>query len=139
MIRIITLLLLLCSTSSLAATSQGLDAELSQRCLGTLDFIKSQDLAAFMAQMPPEHTKGQEKRLQEILARAHERRFGNGEIKSIDITNISYKDISADKQGRFGKLEEARVKLLIVSPGRNSHVSCEFMRTADGWFLSSLP
>jgi hypothetical protein len=135
----ITLLLLLSSTSSVAKTDQGLDDELSQRCLGTFEFVKTKDLAAFMAQMPPQHSKGQEKRLEKILERAHERRFGNGKIKSIDITNITYKDIDKDKHDVYGVLEEAKIKLLIISTSLESHVSCKFMRTPEGWFLSSLP
>ncbi|MFT5636234.1 MAG: inorganic pyrophosphatase/exopolyphosphatase [Cognaticolwellia sp.] len=139
-VRIVTTLLLLVSSSScLATTNQDLDDELSQRCLSTFDFVKKQDLAAFMAQMPPEHTKGQEKRLKKILERAHKRRFGNGDIKSIDITNVTYKDINKNKQEGFGELEQAKVKLLITSSSRESHVSCKFMRTTEGWFLSSLP
>ncbi|WP_108946170.1 hypothetical protein [Shewanella halifaxensis] len=57
------------TNSALANSDKKLDNQLSQRCLGTLDFIKSQDLSAFMTEMPTASTKGQEKRLAKILER----------------------------------------------------------------------
>lgn len=135
-----TLLLLFFSTCSLAIANQSVDNELSQRCLGTLDFIKSQDLAAFMAQMPPQHVKGQEKRLEKILARSHERWFVRGEMKSVDIVGVTYKEASKDKQERFAAIELAKVQISIIGTTYNSpKVSCKYMRNPEGWFLSKIP
>lgn len=134
-----TILLLLSSTSSLAKTDQGLDDELSQRCLGTFEFVKTKDLAAFMAQMPPQHSKGQEKRLEKILERAHERRFGKGKWNSIDVTGISYEEASKAKQERFGALKLAKISMYIDGVSYKAHVRCEYINTPEGWFLSSLP
>ncbi|MFT5636232.1 MAG: hypothetical protein ACI89T_001690 [Cognaticolwellia sp.] len=140
-VRIVTTLLLLVSSSScLATTHQDLDDELSQRCLDTLDFIKSQDLAAFMAQMPPEHVKGQEKRLERILARSHERWFVRGQIKSLDLIAVTYKEASKDKQERFDAIELAKVQVSIIGTTFNSpRVSCKYIRNPQGWFLSKIP
>jgi hypothetical protein len=135
-----TLLLLLSSTSSVAKTDQGLDDELSQRCLHTLDFIKTKDLAAFMAQMPPQHSKGQEKRLEKILERSHDRWFVRGQIKSVDLIGVTYEEASKVKQEKFNASELAKVKMSIIGTTFNSpSVSCKYLKNSEGWFLSKLP
>ncbi|MGI2145426.1 hypothetical protein ACRWQN_17395 [Shewanella sp. HL-SH8] len=133
------LAILLGSHNALANSDKSLDNELGQRCLGTLDFIKSQNLSAFMAEMPPESTKGQEKRLTKILERANKRRFGKGEPHTVKITGVSYEDAPKAKQERFAAIELAKINLYIESDSLTSYVRCKYMRTADGWFLSSLP
>ncbi|WP_108946174.1 hypothetical protein [Shewanella halifaxensis] len=133
------LAILLGSHSVLASNDKSLDNQLSQRCLGTLDFIKSQNLSAFMAEMPAASTKGQEKRLTKILERAYKRRFGKGEPHTVKITGVSYEDAPQAKQDKFGAIELAKIKIYIESDSLTSYARCEYMRTADGWFLSSLP
>ncbi|WP_108946169.1 hypothetical protein [Shewanella halifaxensis] len=130
---------LLCSQNALANSDKKLDNLLSQRCLGTLDFIKSQDLSAFMAEMPAASTKGQEKRLAKILERSHQRNFGKGEPHTVKITGVSYEGAPQAKQDRFGAIELAKININIKSDSSTYYARCEYMRTADGWFLSSLP
>ncbi|MGI2171418.1 hypothetical protein ACROAE_14710 [Shewanella sp. MF05960] len=133
------LAILLGSHNALANSDKSLDNELGQRCLGTLDFIKSQNLSAFMAEMPLESTKGQEKRLAKILERSHKRNFGKGEPHTVEITGVSYEDAPKVKQESFTAIELAKVNIYIKSDSSTSYARCNYMRTADGWFLSSLP
>lgn len=136
MIRIIPLLLLFFSANSLA--NQKLDDELSQRCLGTFDFIKTQDLAAFIALMPYAPTKKEREYAGEILQRSHKRWYVDRTMDEITPKGVSYSTADESKRQK-GAIQEARVKLLITSPNNQASVSCKFVETPKGWFLSKLP
>ena len=136
MIRIIPLLLLFFSANSLA--NQKLDDELSQRCLGTFDFIKTQDLAAFIALMPYAPTKKEREYAGEILQRSHKRWYVDRTMDEITPKGVSYSTADESKRQK-GAIQEARVKLLITSPNNQASVSCKFVETQEGWFLSKLP
>ena len=136
MIRIIPLLLLFFSANSLA--NQKLDDELSQRCLGTFDFIKTQDLAAFIALMPYAPTKKEREYAGEILQRSHKRWYVDRTMDEITPKGVSYSTADEFKRQK-GAIQEARVKLLITSPNNQASVSCKFVETPKGWFLSKLP
>lgn len=136
MIRIIPLLLLFFSANSLA--NQKLDDELSQRCLGTFDFIKTQDLATFIALMPYAPTKKEQEYAGEILQRSHKRWYVDRTMDEITPKGVSYSTADEFKRQK-GAIQEARVKLLITSPNNQASVSCKFVETPKGWFLSKLP
>lgn len=141
MFKKMSFLLFLFCVNSTALADAALDSSLNQRCLDTFNFIEAQDLAAYMAQMPPAYTKGHEKRLAKILARSHKRWFTEGDkTKSIELTGIDYGKASQGKKERFGAVAMAEVNISIVSEKSTSpRVSCKFMKTADGWFLSKIP
>ncbi|MCS6241149.1 hypothetical protein [Shewanella baltica] len=121
-----------------ATTNQKLDDELSQRCLGTFDFIKTQDLAAFIALMPYAPTKKEREYAGEILQRSHKRWYVDQTMDEIIPKGVSYNSADESKRQK-GAIQEARVKLLITSPNNQASVSCKFVETPKGWFLSKLP
>lgn len=121
-----------------ATTNQKLDDELTQRCLGTFDFIKTQDLAAFIALMPYVPTQKEQEYAGEILQRSHKRWYVDRTMDEITPKGVSYSKADESKRQK-GAIQEARVKLLITSPNNQASVSCKFVETQEGWFLSKLP
>lgn len=120
------------------AVNQKLDDELTQRCLDTFDFIKIQDLAAFIALMPYALTKKEREYAGEILQRSHKRWYVDQTMDEIIPKGVSYNSADESKRQK-GAIQEARVKLLITSPNEQASVSCKFVETQEGWFLSKLP
>lgn len=120
------------------AVNQKLDDELTQRCLGTFDFIKTQDLPAFIALMPYAPTKKEQEYAGEILQRSHKRWYVDRTMDEITPKGVSYSTADEFKRQK-GAIQEARVKLLITSSNNQASVSCKFVETQEGWFLSKLP
>ncbi|QFU24346.1 hypothetical protein FS418_22510 [Shewanella sp. YLB-09] len=135
MLRYISLIPLFWFSPLLAAP----DSILSERCLATFEFIKTQDLDLFIAEMPFTPSKTEKARSAKVLQRAHQKWFVKEKINNIEVGEISYQQPSTAKQEKYGALNQARVKLTVVGENYNSRVSCNFIQTKDGWFLSSLP
>lgn len=115
-----------------------LDAQLTQKCLATFDKIKANDINWFLAQMPLPPSEAQKKQATRVLQRAHDRLTAHPP-QSIEVKQVIYQQPSKAKQERFGATNQARVKLLVGSEKRQSHTACKFLKTNEGWYLSSLP
>ncbi|MCU8084498.1 hypothetical protein ACRN9O_09165 [Shewanella oncorhynchi] len=136
--RALSIIALLFMPLCVQAVNQKLDDELTQRCLGTFDFIKTQDLAAFIALMPYAPTQKEQEYAGEILQRSHKRWYVDRTMDEITPKGVSYSQADEFKRQK-GAIQEARVKLLITSPNEQASVSCKFVETQEGWFLSKLP
>ncbi|GGP73426.1 hypothetical protein GCM10009347_42280 [Shewanella algicola] len=115
------------------------DSILSDRCLATFEFIETQNLDYFIAEMPFTPSETEKARSAKVLQRAHQKWFVKEKINNIELGEITYQQASVAKQDKYGALNQARVKLTVVGDNYNSRVSCKFIQTENGWFLSSLP
>lgn len=129
----------LLSHSVLANTATAItDEQLTQRCLDSFTIIKNQDLPAFIALMPYTPTKKEQEYAGEILQRSHKRWYVDQTMGEITPKGVSYSKADESKRQK-GAIQEARVKLLITSTNEQASVSCKFIETPKGWFLSKLP
>ncbi|MBO2652025.1 hypothetical protein I6M49_00850 [Shewanella algae] len=112
--------------------------KLTQQCLDSFEIIKNQDVQAFVALMPYEASAKEQEHAAQILARSHKRWYQDKTLGTITPQDVSYSEPSKSKQQK-GALQEARVKLLIEAENYRSSVSCKFLQTDKGWFLSKLP
>ena len=119
-----------------ASSSQ--DQVLTQQCLDSFDMIKNQDLDAFVARMPYQPSAKEREYAGEILQRSHKRWYLDRTMDEITPKGVIYSKADESKRQK-GAILEARVKLLITSSNKQASVSCKFVETAEGWFLSKLP
>ncbi|QBF82517.1 hypothetical protein EXU30_07260 [Shewanella maritima] len=139
MFRLILLILVLSPSFEVEASDEKQEEILTQRCLGTFEIIKNKDLKLFVSQMPVTPTEHEVKRSGQVLARAYERWFVKEKVVSIEAKGVSYKQPSKTKVDKFDAINQAKVKLFVVGEKYRSTVSCKFIETPKGWFLSSLP
>ncbi|MEM6185697.1 hypothetical protein [Shewanella vaxholmensis] len=114
------------------------DEQLTQRCLDSFTIIKNQDLDAFVARMPYQPSAKEREYAGEILQRSHKRWYVDQTMDEIIPKGVSYNSADESKRQK-GAIQEARVKLQITSPNEQASVSCKFVETQEGWFLSKLP
>lgn len=139
MLRYLALIPLFLLGTSMAEASENLEQVLTQRCLDTFDFIEKKDLATFIAQMPVTPSEHEKKRSMKVLERAHDRWFVKKKIISIEPQKVTYQTPSKIKQEKYQAQQQAKVGLFILSENYRSTMSCKFIKTPKGWFLSSLP
>jgi hypothetical protein len=114
------------------------DEQLTQKCLNSFTIIKNQDLDTFVSLMPYLPSAQEEKYAAKILQRSHKRWYLDREIDSIIPKGVKYSEPD-DSKRQMEAVQQARVKLLITSRKSEASVSCKFVQTKDGWFLSKLP
>ncbi len=139
MLRYLALTPLLWLNVSMADASKTQEEVLTQRCLDTFEFIESKDLQTFIAQMPVSPSEHEIKRSMKVLERAYERWFVKEKIISIEPKKVTYQAPSKTKQEKYQAQEQAKVSLFILGENYRSTMSCKFIKTPKGWFLSSLP
>ncbi|MFT5704363.1 MAG: hypothetical protein ACI8SK_000309 [Shewanella sp.] len=139
MLRYLALIPLFWLSTSMADTSKNQDKILTQRCLDTFKFIEKKDLTTFIAQMPATPSDYEKKRSMKVLERAHKRWFIKETIISIEPGKVTYQKPSKIKQEKYQAQKQAKVSLLIIGENYRSTMSCKFIETPKGWFLSKLP
>ncbi|MEC4728081.1 hypothetical protein HWQ46_21325 [Shewanella sp. D64] len=139
MLRYLVLIPLLWLNTSMADVTRTQTEILTQRCLDTFDFIEKKDIETFIAQMPVTPSDFERKRAEKVLKRAHERWFIKEKIISIEPGRVTFSEPSKVKQEKYQAQEQAKIGLLIIGENYRSTMSCKFIKTPKGWFLSSLP
>jgi len=126
--------------SPLVLAETAIEQELKARCFATFEMMEQQDLDNFIAQIPVKPSKRELKFAKKMLSNKHKKWFiESGGITSKVFSSFEYKTPDKDKIERYAALDQLNVKLRVNTGNYESYTYCSYVRTAKGWFLSSLP